>query len=553
MMDWQSSSESETVSPEFEFPMSELPVQEARDPNIGISSDAPQEAVAIMVHGTYSAASEDAGHRWWQSGSPVALRLESLFPSCITGAGKGEVFHWSGENSERARSKAAAKLLRHLHSLEEQGRDYHLVGHSHGGSVIWNALQLSVRVKRPLRCLVSWTTVGTPFMQHQSRGALNVMNLLGLIIGLCLLLPALEAPKRLLMTMYNVAVDNRAAVVLEPDHVVGYSSLLRRPVLAVIERFGITVERKLDGIHVGNFDPAGSQSLAEYFFATPEGLFLMVVMIAMSYIIIHFMVLCISPAIESYRIRFEQRLHRRAFEAYSSRWLGIWSPDDEAINGLRATLNMSVSFVGKMLPREVVYLSDILALLSRPYYWLLSPAYNRFVHPALDGKVRSVVIRAAQGNDRPTATLIDVTPYPVAVDAFTPPPLPALLNVKLLALANRNAHDLVPKLRNLIALTSFTSGLESFSAKLSGKELVHTAYFEMEEVLKLIAANMSWQTANGDPSAALPSMPPWLRKWFVTYKEGVSQNQVGLDQTQTSSLGEASSLKQRESLARKAG
>jgi hypothetical protein len=188
-------------------------------------------------------------------------------------------------------------------------------------------------------------------------------------------------------------------------------------------------------------------------------------------------------------------------------------------------LHSSISFVGKMVPREVVYLSDIFALLSRPYYWLLAPIYNRFVHPTVDGKVRSIVIRAAQGNDRPTATLVDVTPSPMA-DAFSPPPLPALLNLKLLSFANRHAHELVPKLRNLIAHTSFASGLEAFGGQLSGKELVHTAYFEQEEVLKLIAANMTWESAEADNPAGLASMPSWLRKWLIAFKQGLGNDPI---------------------------
>lgn len=502
-------------------------MEEANKPRTAVLDDNDgRETVAIMVHGTFSSAAEDTGDRWWQSGSAVALKLKSFLPSCVRVAGEKEVFHWSGENSERARSKAAAKLLRHLHSIEAKGHDYHLVGHSHGGSVIWNALQMSVLLKRPLQGLRSWTTIGTPFMQHRSRSVLNIRNMLGLMVGLILLVPAMAAPKLLLTTLYNVAVDNRAALVLEPEQPNSYSQMLRVPVLALVDAFGIAVERSSTGIQVGSFDPNGGHTLARYFFATPEGLFLMVLMIGMCYFFIHSTVLCVTPAIESYRIRLEQRLHRRAFEVYGKRWLGIWSPDDEAINSLRATLDISVSFVSKMLPHEVVYFSDTLALLSRPYYWLFAPLYNRFVHPAVDGKVRNIVIRAAQGNDRPTATLIDVTPYPIMQDSFSPPPLPALLNLKLLSFANRHAHELVPKLRNLMAGSSFTTGLEAFGGQLSGKELVHTAYFEQEEILKLISANMTSEMPELDNTASLRSMPPWLRKWFVAFKEGMGHKQV---------------------------
>ena len=293
--------------------------------------------------------------------------------------------------------------------------------------------------------------------------------------------------------------------------------------------------------------PHGGQSLAQYFFVTPEGLFLLFLMVALSYVFIHCAVLCISPVIESHRIRLEQRLHRSAFEEYGARWLGIWSPDDEAINGLRATLDISVSFVSKTFPREVVYLSDTFALLSRPYYWLFAPLYNRFVHPAIDGKVRSIVIRAAQGNDRPTATLAAVTPYPAGAADCSPPPLPALLNLRLLAFANKHAHDLVPKLRSLIANNSFTSGLEAFGRQLSGSELVHTAYFEQDEILKLVAANMTWEATAAENSDGLQAMPPWLRKWFITFKAAVGQVP-----TERSEIGETHSMDRTEPQRRKA-
>lgn len=500
---------------------------EARKPQDAASEESDREAVAIMVHGTFAGAEEDAGEHWWQAESPVAEKIQSLVPESTRVAEGSEVFHWSGENSDRARSKAAGKLLRHVQRLEEEGREYHLVGHSHGGSVIWNALQMSVLMKRPLKGLRSWTTIGTPFMQHRSPGALNVKNLLGLIIGLVMLVPAMAAPRQLVTTLYNIAVDNRAALVLDPDDRVGYANILRTPVLALVDGFGIPIDRQPDGVTVGSFDPNGNMPLAQYFFATPEGLFLLLLMIGLSYFFMHCTVLCIAPAIESFRLRLEHKLLESAFKTYGGRWLGIWSPDDEAINGLRATLGISVSFVSKMVPREVVYVSDMFGLLSRPYYWLLAPLYNRFVHPAVDGKVRNIVVRAAQGSDRPSTSLIDVTPYPMVSDTFSPPPLPALLNVKLLSFANRHAHELVPKLRSLMAQTAFTGGLESFGGQLSGRELVHTAYFEQDEVLKLIAANIQWEAsdaAEAEKAAKLKAMPPWLRKWFVGFKQSMGSD-----------------------------
>ena len=98
------------------------------------------------------------------------------------------------------------------------------------------------------------------------------------------------------------------------------------------------------------------------------------------------------------------------------------------------------------------------------------------------------------------------------------------MNAKLLSFANQNAHDLVPKVRRLIAQPSFTAGLETFGGQLSGQELVHTAYFEQNEIIKLIVANMSWDR-DAEQSTVLRSMPPWLRKWFVACKHGVDHRQ----------------------------
>ena len=98
--------------------------------------DRPEE-LAILVHGTFAGADADSGENWWQSGSKEVIALQQRLPENVRIASGNEVFHWSGDNGERARSKAAAQLLEHLRPLEESGQSYHLVGHSHGGSVIW--------------------------------------------------------------------------------------------------------------------------------------------------------------------------------------------------------------------------------------------------------------------------------------------------------------------------------------------------------------------------------------------------------------------------------
>ncbi len=158
-----------------------------------LAADSDQAALVILVHGTYAGDSENAGQKWWQAGSPAVAQLRSRLPRGVKIAEGEEVFHWSGENSERARSKAGRQLLERLRELEAEQRDYHLVGHSHGGSVIWKTLKAKSLSQQPLEHLKSWTTVGTPYLEHRSRSVFNIWNIAGVVMGVLLIPPAARA------------------------------------------------------------------------------------------------------------------------------------------------------------------------------------------------------------------------------------------------------------------------------------------------------------------------------------------------------------------------
>jgi len=144
--------------------------------------------VIVTVHGTSAGRPEDDGDRWWQRGSAFHKQLSELVTSADGSPLEFRPFHWSGRNSETDRRKAGRQLARDLRKIEEEGRPYHVIGHSHGGSVIHLALiadyvasggwvstaaRLLVRrgrtgeVPTPHRALPnmnSLTTVGTPFV-----------------------------------------------------------------------------------------------------------------------------------------------------------------------------------------------------------------------------------------------------------------------------------------------------------------------------------------------------------------------------------------------------
>ena len=474
------------------------------------------EELTVLVHGTFAGNESSRGEQWWQAGSQPTSELQSRLPDGVRVATDSEVFHWSGENGERARSKAAAQLLRHLQPLEKANKSYHLVGHSHGGSVIWNALRLATLTGRPLRNLRSWTTVGTPFLHQKGRSPWHVTNLIGVILGLILVRPVFNAGHRLATLIWDAYSGEDAVLSLKPDKEVGYLAIIRAPFISFGEWLGLSVERNEHGIHLGTFDPTGDLTLFEYLYSTREGFVLVAIIFLCFYLCLHFAMMCFRPVLESLRIRADTRLERNAFRRYGARWLGLWSPDDEAINGLRATLDLSCTFVKHLTPRERIYFTDNISILSRPYYWLLAPLFNWVFRPAIDSLIKGLVIRSAQGNDRPSAHVVAVLPTPVLNEPI--PALPEHLSKKILIEADRHAGQVVPKFRQLLGCPSFTSGLEGFSAQLSGKELVHTSYFDHSEVLDLIAMNIVSSTREANEQLTANSENSLLTSWFQDFK-----------------------------------
>jgi hypothetical protein len=138
----------------------------------------------IFVHGTFAAGPE-RGDQWWQLGSPFETQLRES-----VAARKGSLtfqrLHWDGRNTENSRRKSAAALLERCQQLESRGEHYVLIGHSHGGSIISNALLLACQSKQPLPNMRKAITVGTPFLHLSGTSALAQIWLPILIIILFL-------------------------------------------------------------------------------------------------------------------------------------------------------------------------------------------------------------------------------------------------------------------------------------------------------------------------------------------------------------------------------
>jgi hypothetical protein len=110
-----------------------------------------------------------------------------------------------------------------------------------------------------------------------------------------------------------------------------------------------------------------------------------------------------------------------------------------------------------------------------------------------------------------------VSPAPIEQVALKRlPPIPSELNREIVQDANRYASDLAPKLRKLLAEASFVSGLETFGHALSGRELVHTSYFDHPEILDLLAMHVAWSRGNREALAA--DTKAHLAIWFQRFK-----------------------------------
>src|SRR5262245_51109899 len=150
-----------------------------------------QPQTVILIHGTFASAETDIGDRWWQQGSSVHHTLSSLLHPI--GSFDFEALRWSGANTEHDRLSAADKLCQRLQELERAGRPYHLLAHSHGGSVIWIALRTLTSRGIRLSNLRSWCTMGTPFFHFQV-SKLNLWLVSALILLLLITFLPLGSP-----------------------------------------------------------------------------------------------------------------------------------------------------------------------------------------------------------------------------------------------------------------------------------------------------------------------------------------------------------------------
>ncbi len=403
----------------------------------------PQEELILLIHGTFASDHEDEGPRWWQVGSDFWKYFEKRFPKRPRMQRIGEVFHWDGLNTERSRRFGARALLKRLQELEAQEVGYHLICHSHGGSVLWSALKMSLQEgflrskldpKRPrLKNLKSWATMGTPFIHYEQQ-------------------PELSGARRFLC-FFLIGMG-----------VLGFATAVATPF------FGLST---LHSLYV--------LMAATSLIVIPGGLG----------------VLLWTPFLEAGSVRRELKREKQALTFYGDLWLGIWSSEDEAINGLKVAVDSDFSLIPEYSSGVGVYTSDRWKRLAEPVRAFVSWIFNRLIRSRLDRWVVRSIKRYMQGNDRPGIEITTVASTP-SLQLRDLPPLPKDIHSKLKRTADGAAKRKIPQLRSLIGQAA-TSGAplhlmisqNGSEAIFSGAELIHTSYYQSETIREIIALHVA--------------------------------------------------------------
>jgi hypothetical protein len=408
----------------------------------------------ILVHGTGAGATEPDGEdgtgvsepegkkRWWQRGSPFCKEMDKrLRPgaACWPGDGDTAEFHWTGRNRETERLQAGRDLLENwLLPMEREKRSYHLIGHSHGGSVIWAALREAKWRGERLDHLRSWTTIGTPFLHYRPDS----------------------------FSFWDLAAFALAAVVGAR--------------FAWFTIRDLSVHRWVMLLHW----------LATLFLLSYLGYRIAVVLLA------------------ARRVRADARLARAAFDEYQGRWLGLYSPVDEAITALRLSMGKADKVVMRIekwpgwaaatwVPRvwpPFNYLGTLgYYLWALLYYGVGRPIYNRWVAPEIDRSVSARLANKCQGNDRSGVVLAAVTDGPLPDRDYRP--IPRHIDNRLRRKADAQAAVLVRNLREQLGIVSpgkpdMSQVLRIVEGLLQWTELVHTTYYEDRDMLDLLALHI---------------------------------------------------------------
>ena len=407
----------------------------------------------ICVHGTFASRDSSDGDAWWQTRGAIAncLTHESRVPGSNGLAEHyryAEPHHWSGATVLSARREAAEALLDRLTDLEKNGTKYALVGHSHGGSVIWAVLRYAAWKRGVfLSQLVCWITVGTPFIQLRRTKVARILTLV--VQGAAILVTVIA-------------------------------------VLLVLNRFEwlpARVESVLKNMH-----PSANSLLHDLASPTSFTAIVLIVMLSLLYLVSKLRQFAPDPG-----ATITPREKREIYE-YLALWFGIWSNSDEAIRGLESARMLKK----KIVPRRkwfrsrasdrLIWIRDIVGLPITMLDHLIKPLADRFI---IRG-IRS----AALGIDCSGLECVRVAFWPSSVlDGRQIQPIPNNVEELMSERANVGLKlNLAPVRTALVDLSlglDISGSFDPGTLNLNPSALFHTSYFSEPYVVEFIARRLA--------------------------------------------------------------
>lgn len=384
------------------------------------------QELILLIHGTGGGRPITFGSQrhWWQLDSAFAMGLAHDLEGSDPGRFRvTDVFRWGdgGANSESVRRTAGVDLERVLRDFDSKGQRYHLVGHSHGGSVIWHALVHSVASgRKPLTNLASWTTVGTPYLEFRP----DPFSLW----------PALPLVAAILATFalwlqYPDLLSNAGAAWQFTEDRAGLIALM------------VLVLALLAGTVMSCLSLLG--------FLIAQGRYLVI-----------------------------RGAEKRAARVYAEFFLPLFHPEDEPINGLAATLCEP----GEIVPRPR---ADGRPVGWRRILAGFGGLGSHLVARPVDQFVWKVLARGVQGDDLAHERLVRVGPLPAAMPrlpmVFEAPELSEYIvsaNAGAAVIA-QNARALLARFAS--GELPYVSP-HSLSGVIDWAGIIHTSYFELDPV-----------------------------------------------------------------------
>ena len=479
----------------------------------------------ITVHGTNDGSPHDAGSQWWQNDSSFQKKLKSLV---VGSNGSVEIipFHWSGDNSEIARRRAAAKLLKLVDSLRKNGDEVTIIGHSHGGSVAYEMIKLGqIRNQKRLGLFDKKSnfdpphviSVGTPFISYDS-------------------------------ISYFRQLIRAAIAMMQP-----LSFLLWLPIL-----FGVALYLSIkSGAFQQHILPLIGADLVSFYY-TSHAILLLALVLA----IIWQSAGRWSEPIRLSKTNLKGRFDTEHFKKISQeKWLALWHSDDEAVNALTLAQGSQIKLAPKDFGANAINFFIAIPILALAFLWFLGFATSG-VFDSVESELTSAFAAPSTANDtpeniralqelllfnlnapfsagfmtvflwiaafsviasttKPLAKLLGRIPSKLANNAITnlgrrrsfgmdvmglkkprltsqPPdfsyafePLPDEIAAPISDLVSKRASELVEKGRMALGLVhagaDISNILEDIVGSVTWDELIHTAYFETDKFTKFVA------------------------------------------------------------------